>query len=134
MAPIRSIGRSPQQLGRDYEAELAARVGGKAQPASGAGPKWKLDWRLGSILFSVKHTLAKSYRLSAKELQEALAGAQGPGGRGEIPAMCIRMDGFPDDVVVMRLSDLQSFFEGEVAVDVVPSKRQAKLAAANGRR
>jgi hypothetical protein len=121
---------TPQQAGRDYEAELAARYGGKAQPGSGAGDHFKLDWKLGSLLFSAKHTQNESYRLTAAELRESLTGSQGPGGRGEIPAMAIRMAGFPDDVWVVRGSDMRAIFEGDVEVTVESTKRAAKLAAA----
>lgn len=127
--PLRSL-RTPQEQGRDYEAELADRYGGSAQPGSGAGHRFKLDWRLGSLLFSAKHTRHESYRLTAAELREALAGAQGPGGRGEVPAMAIRMAGFPDDVFVLRGSDLRALLEGDVEVTLSPSKRASKLAAA----
>lgn len=123
---------TPQQQGRDYEAELAARVGGQVVPGSGASPRYKLDLRLGTVLFSAKHTTHASYRLTAEDLREALAGAQGPGGRGDIPAMAIKMDGFPDDVFVMRGSDLRALLEGEVEVSFAPSKRAQKLAAARG--
>lgn len=124
--------RTPQELGRDYEQDFARRYGGTAQPQSGAGPKFKLDWKLGGLLASLKHTKHRSYRLTAEELQEMLAGAQGPGGRGEIPAMAIKMDGFPDDVFVLRGSDLRAMFEGEAETAVVftPTKRSARLAAA----
>jgi hypothetical protein len=130
MSRLRSV--TPQQEGRDYEAELAARLGGKAQPNSGAGPRWKLDLKLGSLLFSVKHTLHESYRLKAEDLREALAGAQGPGGRGEIPAMAIKMQGFPDDIFVLRGSDLTAILEAQVDVGQIEAttKRAAKLAAA----
>lgn len=125
------VVRTPQQAGRDYEAELAERLGGHLQPNSGAGPRWKLDLKLGSLLFSAKHTTHESYSLKASDLREAMAGAQGPGGRGETPAMVIRMAGFPDDVVVMRASDLFALLQGDVEPPVVtPGRREAKLAAA----
>lgn len=127
------IHRTPQEQGRDYERDLAARLGGKAQPASGATPLFKLDLKLGCLLFSAKHTQHESYRLTAENLREALAGAQGPGGRGEIPAMAIRMQGFPDDVIVMRGSDLRSILQGEVDVELPSTRRSAKLAAADRR-
>jgi hypothetical protein len=124
---------TPQQEGRDYESELAERYGSKAQPGSGASPRFKLDWKLGGLLFSVKRTTHESYRLTAAELREALAGAAGPGGRGETPAMVIHMEGFPDDVFVLRGSDLRAILEGEVEVTISPGgKRAAKLAAAEG--
>jgi hypothetical protein len=123
--------RTPQEQGRDYEAELAARYGAMQQPNSGAGPKYKLDCKLGSLLFSAKHTTHESYRLTAEDLREALAGAQGPGGRGEVPAMAIKMAGFPDDVFVLRGSDLCALLAGDVEVSFAPpSRREAQLAAA----
>jgi hypothetical protein len=127
--------RSVQEQGRDYERELAQRYGGSEQPNSGAGPRFKLDWKLGSLLFSAKHTKHESFTLKAADLREALAGAQGPGGRGEIPAMAIRMEGFPDDVFVLRGSDLRALLEGDVEAPVqfVTGKRAAKLAAARAR-
>jgi hypothetical protein len=120
---------TPQQDGRDYETELAARYGGKVQPGSGAGHRFKLDWKLGSLLVSAKRTLHESYRLTAADLREALAGARGPGGRGEVPAMVIKMEGFPDDVWILRGEDVRAIFEGEVELAIEPSKRQSKLAA-----
>jgi hypothetical protein len=128
---VRRIGRTPQQAGRDYEAELVARYGGKTQPGSGAGPRFKLDYKLGRLLVSAKRTGNESYRLTAVDLRETLAGAQGPGGRGEVPAMAIRMEGFPDDVFVLRGSDLHALLEKEVEVGFEPTKRAAKLAAAD---
>lgn len=125
--------RTPQQLGRDYEASFAKTYGGKAQPASGATPRYKLDWKSGGLLASLKRTIHRSYRLTAEELQETLAGAQGPGGRGEIGIMAIKMQGFPDDVFVIRGSDLRSMLEGEVEVTFAPSKRALRLAAAKGK-
>lgn len=123
---------TPQQQGRDYEAELATRYGGKPQPASGAGPRFKLDWKLGGLLASVKKTTHRSYRLTADELAEMRAGAQGPGGRGEVPCMVIGMEGVGDDVFVLLGSDLRALLEGEAEAVVAfdPGRRAAKLAAA----
>ena len=121
---------TPQQEGRDYEAELAARYGGTPQPGSGAGHRYKLDWKLASVLFSVKHTIHESFTLKASDLRETLAGSQGPGGRGEVPMMAIKMAGFPDDVFLVRGSDMRAIFQGDVEISVAPSKREAKLAAA----
>jgi len=128
------VVRTPQEQGRDYESDLAARYGGQVQPGSGSTPRFKLDWRLGRLLVSVKRTTHESYRLTAADLQEALAGAQGPGGRGEIPAMAIHMEGFPDDVFVLRGSDLRAMLEGDVEVRVEPTRRAARLAAADQNR
>ena len=123
--------KTPQQQGRDYESELAARYGGKVQPASGATPRWKLDWKLGNLLASVKKTTHRSYRLTADDLLEMHAGAQGPAGRGEIPCMVIKMEGVPDDVFVFFGSDLRALGEREVDLGSTTSRQSAKLAAAS---
>jgi hypothetical protein len=127
------IQRTPQEQGRDYEHELAARYGGKAQPASGATPLFKLDWKLGNLLVSVKKTVHRSFRLTADDLLELRAGAQGPGSRGEIPCMVIGIEGAPDDVFLFFGSDVRAILEREVEVSFEPTKRAAKLAAANRR-
>lgn len=125
--------KTAQQRGRDYDSEFAQRYGGAVQPGSGAGHRFKLDCKLGQLLVECKRTAHESYRLTAAELRKALAGAQGPGGRGEIPAMAIDMAGFPDDIFILRGSDLRAILEGEVDVTIAPSKRTSKLAAAKNR-
>jgi hypothetical protein len=124
--------RTPQEQGRDYEEELAARYGGRAQPNSGAGPRWKLDWKRGSLLFSAKHTVHRSFRLTAEDLHEVRAGSQGPGGRGERGVMVVRMGGFPDDVFVVPGEVMRELLAGdpEVQSSAEPSRRAQKLAAA----
>lgn len=125
--------RTPQQLGRDYDSELAARYGGRAQPGSGAGPRFKLDCKIGALLIEGKRTQHESYRLTAEELRKVLAGAAGPGGRGEHGIMAIDMAGFPDDVFVVPGSVMRALLAGEVDAQVAPTKRAARLAAARGR-
>jgi hypothetical protein len=125
---VRSI--TPQQAGRDYDAELAARYGGRTQPGSGAGPRFKLDCKIGELLIEGKRTQHESYRLEAAELRKVLAGAQGPGGRGEHGVMAIDIAGFPDDVFVVPGAVMRALLEGEVKAEIAPSKRAVKLAAA----
>lgn len=121
---------TPQQAGRDYDTETARRYGGKPQPGSGATDRYKLDWKVGSLLVENKTTTHESYRLTAAGLRKALAGAQGPGGRGEQMAMCIRMRGFDDDVFVIPGQTMRALLAGEVDVQAAPSKRAQRLAAA----
>jgi hypothetical protein len=125
--------KTPQQAGRDYDSELAARYGGRAQPGSGAGPRYKLDCKLGELLIEGKRTQHRSYRLTAAELLKVLAGTQGPGGRGEHGVMAIDMAGFPDDVFVVPGAVMRALLAGEVEAQVAPSRREAKLAAARVR-
>jgi hypothetical protein len=123
--------RTPQQEGRDYDSELAARYGGRAQPGSGSGPLFKLDCRIGVLLVEGKRTRHESYRLTAAELRKALAGAQGPGSRGEHGVMAIDMAGFPDDVFVVPGQTMRAILSGEVSVEFAPTRRAARLAAAS---
>jgi hypothetical protein len=127
------IRPTPQQAGRDYDSELAARYGGRAQPGSGAGPRYKLDCKLGELLIEGKRTQHESYRLTAAELLKVLAGTQGPGGRGEHGVMAIDMAGFPDDVFVVPGAVMRALLAGEVEAQVAPSRREVKLAAARAR-
>jgi hypothetical protein len=122
--------RTPQEQGRDYDAELAARYGGTAQPGSGAGPRYKLDCKLGELLIEGKRTQHESYRLTAAELRKVLAGTTGPGGRGEHGVMAIDMAGFADDVFVVPGAVMRALLAGEVQAQVAPSRREAQLAAA----
>lgn len=124
---------TPQQAGRDYDAELAARYGGRAQPQSGAGPLYKLDCKIGDLLIEGKRTPYESYRLTAAELRKVFAGTQGPGGRGEHGVMAIDMVGFPDDVFVVPGAVMRALLEGKVQAEVAPGKRSSKLAAARRR-
>jgi hypothetical protein len=123
---------TPQQAGRDYELELVQRYGGTPQPASGATARYKLDWKLGKLLVSAKRTKHESFSLKAADLRETLAGAQGPGGRGEHGVMAIDMAGFPDDVFIVPGSVMRALLAGEVEATVAPTKRALKLAAARG--
>ena len=125
------MDRTPQQLGRDYDAELAQRYGGRAQPGSGAGDRYKLDCKAGELLIEGKRTQHESYRLTAAELRKVLAGSTGPGGRGEQGVMAIDMAGFPDDIFVVPGAVMRALLAGEVETPpAAPSKRQLKLAAA----
>jgi hypothetical protein len=132
MSRLRNI--TPQQQGRDEDSAMAARYGGTPQPGSGATPRFKLDWKLGELLVEVKTTIHESYRLTAAELRKARAGAGGPGGRGERMVMAIRMEGFPDDVFIVPGETMRAIFEGEVDVQITPTKRAAKLAAVRATR
>jgi hypothetical protein len=57
---------TPQELGRQYEKELAKRLGLKQTSASGA--KWydQGDLKSQKVLIEVKHTLKPSFPLSEK--------------------------------------------------------------------
>jgi len=125
------MGVRPQALGREYEAEFAERHGLKAMPASGAGPRYKLDAGDVDVLFSLKLTTAESFRITAKDLLELQSGAAGPGGRGQLGIMVSKIEGIGEEVATMRWSDLLAVLRGEVAVAQRTTPHEKKLAGAD---
>ena len=88
--------KTPQDRGRAFEAEWAAKVGAKPQKGSGNYYLWRLDVEnRGRYLWSCKHTDGKSYRLRIEDIDEVIEAVEGPGGVGgeTIPAMAISIGG-----------------------------------------
>jgi len=89
--------KTPQEKGRRYEKKLAKKLGGRAQPASGALPFFKEDIELGKFLIQVKRTDKKQYTLKAKDLKDLVRHAVKI---GKEPVMIIFMDGKPWSVML----------------------------------
>lgn len=62
--------QSPQDKGRKAEKKMAKKVGGRAQPASGATPLYKEDITTATHLIQVKTTTKKSYTIKLKDLED----------------------------------------------------------------
>lgn len=122
---------TPQDLGRRYEKDFADRYGAKQTAGSGATPRYKLDVDHVSVLWSLKHTEAESFRLTAKDLLDAFAGAEGPGSRMVLPAMAVNVPAIREEVAVVRVRDLLALLRGEVVVNVKPTQRDVKRAFAD---
>lgn len=108
--------KSPQENGRLYEAYLAELLGMKT--VKGSGSLWynKLDVEGNGLLISAKYTEKNSYALSAGVVQEAIAATTAVGGVGAdtIPTLILGIDG--EDLVVMRLSDLQGLLTDDTKI------------------
>jgi hypothetical protein len=121
----------PQQKGRAFEKEFAARHGLSTVPGSGATPRFKLDVGSVDLLLSLKWTSAESFRITAADVRETLAGAGGPGGRGQVGLLVARISGLGEEIVIGRESDVFSLLRGDTAVTLRPGARATKLAAAD---
>lgn len=95
---------TPQEQGRLYEAAMAKKIGGRPVPQSGAGFT-KLDVFGFKILFSLKHTINKSFRVDDDLFQEAREAILAPGGVGPeyLPSVVVKTTNH--EVASMRLDD-----------------------------
>lgn len=120
------MAKSPQQKGRDYEAEIADRFGGEVVEGSGNQPFAKLDVSGQKILLSCKHTVHESYRLTAEVVDEAIRAIDAPGGLGgdTIPGVAVGIEG-EQDLIVLRLSDFLRIVMDDVKL-ATPSKGEAR--------
>lgn len=123
------MGMTPQEKGREYERELAARLGAKEVPGSGATPFRKLDVEGSSFLVSAKHTDHDSFRLTRSDLREARTAVSGAGGVGGDfhPLMVLRVGGVDgSEVVVMELDTFIGMMKGEFQFGKDTSKGEAR--------
>jgi hypothetical protein len=95
---------TPQMQGRAYEAAMAKKIGGREVPMSGAGFT-KLDVFGFKILFSLKHTIKKSFRVDDDLFTEARAAILSPGGVGPeyLPAVAVKTTNH--EIAAMALDD-----------------------------
>lgn len=123
---------TPQQRGREFEAEWAEVFGVKPQRGSGNLYYAQLDVDdRGSILWSVKHTDDKSFRLTETMIRESREATMGPGSSGDrIPGIAIRIGGIGQLRVDMDARDFMRLIT-EGARYVKPSKMQQKRALAD---
>lgn len=122
---------SPQEMGRLFEREFVAEIGGRLVPGSGSTPRAKLDVDQATLLWSLKWTAAESYRLTAADVREAVAGARGPGSRMVLPLLGVRIAGVGESISVARTSDLLAMLRGEVETSFTHARRSERLAAAD---
>lgn len=105
---------TPQQEGRDYEVELAKRIGGKPVPGSGAGFT-KLDVHGLNLVASLKYTRDKSFRLEDRLFTEVRDAIHAPGGVGSgIGAVVVRTAGF--ETITFKLDDALMMFSEDVRI------------------
>lgn len=79
----------------DHEKELAKKLGGRAQPASGAMEAHKGDVKLKNFLLDSKETSTNSLIISARDLTKITIEADG---EALIPGLILTIDTVPDTV------------------------------------
>lgn len=95
---------TPQQQGRDYEQVMANKIHGRPVPMSGAGFT-KLDVFGFKILWSLKHTIHKSFRVDDDLFQEVKQAIYGPGGVGGDYLGAVAVKTTNHEVAAMKLDD-----------------------------
>lgn len=110
-------------IGREWEREFAAEMGGELVPASGALWFAKLDVGDRHFLWSLKATGKGERTIARDELREVVEACEGPGGTGDMPGMALKIDG--EAFVLLRLSDFRHVVEEKIQY-VKQSKADAK--------
>lgn len=115
-----------QTKGRIFEQEIAKEFSLYTTPASGAVWYSKLDaWDL-LTRWSCKFTEKESYRLTKKDIDEAIAACQGPGGDGSLPLWAIRLQVEKYDLIIMRKEDFKLLLSGDLEIEKKVSKHEVK--------
>ena len=109
-----------QQQGREWEREFADEFDLSLVPGSGS-PWWsgKLDVTGEGARWSLKWTSKDSYRLTKKDIEEALEATSGLSGGLETPLWALNIAGH--ELVVMRKEDFKQIQAGEL--NVLPEKK-----------
>lgn len=120
---------SPQEKGREFERELADEFGLSVTP--GSGNQWfaKLDLKGLRARWSLKYTEGNSFPLRRADFEEALSATTGLSGDGSISLFAVRMDGLPDDLVMMWKNDFRKLQNGELNLIDTESKAYGNAAA-----
>ena len=100
---------SPQQLGREFEEELADEFGLKQVPGSGSVWHSKLDMQGNNARWSLKFTGNASFPIKFTDIVEALEACYGVGGDGATPIWAARIEQLDQDFIVMRKEDWVAF-------------------------
>lgn len=109
---------TPQQRGRQFEREIAERLGAELVPGSGCFFS-KLDVDAGSVLFSLKLTQLSCATVGRALFREADAAITAPGGVGGnyVPGVITGVEDGAEVYVTMRLDDFLSVLSGDVTLD-----------------
>ena len=107
--------RTPeQQLGLDFEKEIAHFLGGAVVPGSGNKFYAKNDVVANGFSISAKNQNLYSLNEIKRYLQQSIEDSFGS---GSIPTLVIRDNDYKDDFVIMRLSDLVKAFSDGIKID-----------------
>jgi hypothetical protein len=124
--PFKRPGESAQKTGYRFERYFAKIFG--VSPTRGSGSQWtaKMDVGDGTILWSLKHTDAESFRVTQGLMREVIDAINGPGGVGGdvIPGLAISVQG--EIYTVLRADDLIAMLTSDEVGYIRPSKGEAK--------
>jgi len=108
-----------QERGKEWEAELSEEFGLSLVPGSGNQWHSKLDISGKGARWSLKWTSKDSYRITKKDIQEALDATRSMSGTGEIPVWAFHFA--DEDFIMVRKNDFKQIQAGEL--NIVPQKR-----------
>lgn len=100
------LGRTPNEIGADFEEKVAKTIDGEEVKQSGGGKFWKLDVTGGMrFVMSCKATTKRTLTITPELIREAKRAVSGPLGRGDGSrwAIAIEVDG--EAAVLMSLED-----------------------------
>lgn len=123
------MDRDAIEGGYEFEEEFAELTGSDQVPASGAGHFAKMDAEGMEVLWSLKSTTKKTFKLDGALIDECIKAVSAPGGKGGdvIPGWAIRFAG-ADDLVCLRLEDFIRVL-GEGRKLATKSKAEARFEA-----
>lgn len=121
---------TPQELGYQWDAEVARLIGGERHPGSGNRVYRKLDASVGTLIFSGKHTVHRSFSVTDDDLDEAVRAVSGPEGLkpGVVPILAVKL-GTGRKVAVLDLETLVEWLQAPPQI-IEPSKQDALRATA----
>lgn len=108
---------TPQQEGRDFEADLAVAFGIDVTP--GSGNQWfsKLDLKGKGVRISAKAS-RKHVIVDDELIDEAIAGCDD----GRIPLWAIRVPA--GDFIMLDIEDFKSFVAGDIQLNDIPHTKR----------
>jgi len=112
--------KTPQEKGLLWEDEFAKEFG--LEKVIGSGSPWysgKLDVHGEGARWSLKFTENESYRLTKKDIEEALEATGGLSGGSETPLWAIKIQ--DHELIVIRKEDFKQMQAGEL--NVLPEVR-----------
>lgn len=118
--------RTPQQLGYDWDYEVADRIGGTRHTGSGNRPYAKLDASGNELIVSGKYVGHASFSLKEEDLDEAKRAALGPeaASSGATPILAVKFKS-GRTVAVVDLDTLMEWLRSPP--ELLPSTKQDQI-------
>lgn len=120
------MSKTPQELGYDWDGELARLVGGERHKGSGNRVYQRLDASGFEIILSGKHTVHASFSITDGDLDEVVRGAFGPEAVKPytIPILAVKL-GTGRKVAAMDLEQLIEWIRKPPAL--IPATKQDEI-------